>query len=225
MEILVIADIHNDTENIINYTDKLLLLNFDLIVAVGDFTDVNLPKGFTNIDMGELIIEELSVLKKPILAVPGNFDKDLIEFFEKKGFLLHGNGKVINGIGFYGFGGARTPFGTPLEPSEEEIEKGLKKGFEEVEKTEKKIQVTHMPPVRTKLDVIASGAHVGSEIIRKFIEEKKPVAAISAHIHEARGTDELNSTKLINSGRFPEGYCGLISIGEEKTATKIINLI
>jgi len=202
-----------------------LLLNFDVIVALGDFTDVNLPKGFSNIDMGKLIIEELGILKKPILAVPGNFDKDLIEFFEKKKILLHGNGRIINGIGFYGFGGARTPFGTPLEPSEDEIERGLKKGFEEIEKTEKKIQVTHMPPAGTKLDIITSGAHVGSEIVRKFIEEKKPVAAISAHIHEARGIDELNPTKLINPGRFPEGYCGLISAGEEKTTTKIINLI
>jgi len=225
LEILVISDIHNDTENIINYTDKLLLLNFDVVVAMGDFTDVNLPKGFTIIDMGKLIIEELGVLKKPILAIPGNLDKGLIDFFEKKRILLHGNGKIINGVGFYGFGGARTPFGTPLEPSEEEIERGLKKGYEEVGKTEKKIQVTHMPPARTKLDIIASGAHVGSEIVRNFIEEKKPVAAISAHIHEARGVDELNSTKLINSGRFPEGHCGLISVGKEKTAVKIINLI
>lgn len=225
MEILAIADIHNDIENIINYVDKLLLLNFDLIVAIGDFIDVNLPKGFSSIDMGKLIIEELEVLKKPILAVPGNFDKDLIEFFKEKEILLHGNGKVIKGIGFYGFGGARTPFGTPLEPSEREIENGLKKAYEEIEKSEKKIQVTHMPPSRTKLDVITSGAHVGSEIIRKIIEEKKPVAAISAHIHEARGMDELNETKLINPGRFPEGYCGLISIEEEKVKTKIINLI
>ena len=91
MKILVLSDIHNDTENIINYIDKLLLLDFDVIVAVGDFTDVNLPKGFSNIDMGEIIIEELGILKKPILERCPNcrlkkedFARIRVEIVEKK---------------------------------------------------------------------------------------------------------------------------------------------
>ncbi|MFB0544221.1 MAG: metallophosphoesterase, partial [Asgard group archaeon] len=87
------------------------------------------------------------------------------------------------------------------------------------------VQVTHVPPARTKLDIIPSGAHVGSENVRKFIEEKQPNAAICAHVHEARGVDELGKTKIINSGRFPEGYCGLVTVKKEETTTKIVNLI
>jgi Icc-related predicted phosphoesterase len=87
------------------------------------------------------------------------------------------------------------------------------------------VQVTHCPPARTKVDLLYTGAHAGSETIRKFIEEKQPAVAISAHIHEARGTDELGKTKLINSGRFPEGYCGLVSIEKDEVKAKIINLI
>jgi len=225
MNILVISDIHNDVENMLIYIDKLALLDFDIIVFPGDFSDVNVPKGFSQIDIGKLIVEELNSLKKPILTLPGNWDKDILPFLKESGVSLHGVGRIIKNIGFYGFGGAKTPFGTPFEPGEKEIEEGLKNAYEMVKACEMKVQVTHIPPARTKLDVIGSGAHVGSEVVRKSIEEKQPNAAICAHIHEARGVDELGKTKIINSGRFPEGYCGLISVEKEKTSTKIVNLI
>jgi Icc-related predicted phosphoesterase len=225
MNILVISDIHNDVENLMNFIDKISFLKFDIIVAVGDFTDVNLPKGFRDVDIAVLVMEELNTFKTPILAVPGNFDKNLIEFFEERGISLHGKGKIVENVGFYGFGGARTPYNTPLEPNEREIKEGLTKAYEQIKNCELKVQVTHMPPARTKLDVLFTGAHVGSETIRNFIEEKQPDVAISAHIHEARGLDELGKTKLINSGRFPEGYCGFITLEKGNVSTKIVNLI
>lgn len=225
MNILVVSDIHNDVENLMKLIDKLSFLKFDVIVALGDFTDVNLPKGFNDINIAELIIEELSTFKKPMLTVPGNFDKNLISLFEKKGISLHGRGKIIDGVGFYGFGGAKTPYNTSLEPSEEELKEGLTKAYEQVKNCELKIQVTHIPPARTKLDVLFTGAHVGSEVIRDFIEKMQPDVAISSHIHEARGLDELGKTKLINSGRFPENYCGLITLEKGNVNTKIVNLI
>lgn len=225
MNVLIISDIHNDVENLMRYMDKISLFDFDVITAVGDFTDYNIPKGFTEVDIGKLIIEEFSVFNKPILAVPGNFDKGLLPFFKEKQILLHGNGKIIKDVGFYGFGGAKTPFNTPFEPSEVEIENGLTRGYNEVKNCKMKIQVTHVPPSNTKLDVVYTGAHVGSEVVRKFIEKYQPNAAICAHIHEAKGTDEIGKTKIINAGRFPEGYCGLVTIEKDKTETKIINLI
>lgn len=225
MNILIISDIHNDVENLMNFIDKVALLNFDIIVCPGDFTDVSLPKGFGRTDITKLILEELNGLNKPILAVPGNQDEKIILLLEERGVSVHGRGKTINGIGFYGFGGAKTPFNTSFEPAEEEIKAGLEKAYEDVKDSNIKVQITHNPPVKTKLDMIPSGAHVGSEVVRKFIEEKQPVVAISAHIHEARGTDEIGKTKLINSGRFPEGYCGLVTIDGENATVKIVNLI
>ena len=225
MNILVISDVHNDVETMMVYIDKLALLDFDVVVVPGDFTDVNVPKGFKQTDIGRLILEELNSLKKPILALPGNQDKELIPVFEEMGVTLHGVGKIIENVGFYGFGGAATPFGTSFEPTEREIKLGLENAYNMVKKSGQKIQVTHNPPARTKLDKIASGAHVGSEVVRKFIEERQPDVAICAHIHEARGVDDLGTTKMVNSGRFPEGYCGFISIGREKTSAKIISLI
>lgn len=224
MNVLVLSDIHNDVENIMVFVDKLSLLNFDVLVCPGDFTDFNIPKGFTGVDITELILEELNSSNKPVLTVPGNQDKEIIQCLEKNSILVHGKGKIIKKIGFCGFGGGRTPFNTSLEPTEEEIENGLKRAYDEIKKSANKIQITHMPPFGTKLDVI-NNAHVGSEVIRNFIERNQPNIAISAHIHESRGTDVLEKTKLINSGRFPEGYCGLITIGKEDATAKIINLI
>lgn len=225
MNILVISDIHGDLENLLTYSDKLKELKFDVIVCPGDFTDLNTPKGFTQEDIAKLIIEELKIFKKPIVTVPGNMDtKNIIEIFEKEGVSIHGRGKIINEFGFYGFGGAKTPFKTNTEPSEEELKLGLKNALRDVKKVKYKIQVTHNPPTGTRLDIIQSGVHVGSKIIRVFIETHEPTVAISAHIHEARGIDNLKKTFLINSGRFPEGYFGLINIEGGSVKGRVLNL-
>ncbi len=208
-----------------NYLDKLALMEFDIVICPGDITDVILPKGFSREEIAKILIEELKTLGKPLLVVPGNMDGEILDLLEKENISIHGKGKIIDGVGFYGFGGAKTPFNTPLEFSEEEIKVGLEKAFEDVKNCEIKVQVTHMPPANTNLDRIISGAHVGSEVIREFIIKNKPDLAISAHIHEAKGIDKLNSTTLINSGRFSEGSCGLVSINRKKIEAKIIELI
>jgi len=225
MNILIISDIHGDVENLLRYSDKLQELKFDVIVCPGDFTDLNTPKGFTQEDIAKLITEELKIFKKPILSVPGNMDtKKIIDFFEKEGFSIHGKGKVINEFGFYGYGGAKTPFKTNTEPSEEELKLGLKNAWKDVEKSKYKIQVTHNPPNGTRLDIIQSGVHVGSKTVKDFIETHEPIVAISAHIHEARGVNDLKKTFLINSGRFPEGYFGLVNIENGSVKGKVLNL-
>jgi hypothetical protein len=224
-KILIISDIHADIENILNFLDKLKEYKFDLVVCPGDLIDINLPKGFTERDLAKIIIEELRILKKPLLIVPGNMDGKIIDLLEEERVSLHGNGIKFKDYGIYGYGGAKTPFGTMLEPSEIEMENGLRRGFAKVEDVKYKIQVTHMPPARTKVDILFSGAHVGSETIRKFIEENEPILAISAHIHEARGIDKINNTVLINSGKFSEGYFGLVEIEDGNVKAKILNLI
>lgn len=223
--ILVISDIHADIENILKFLDKIKKYEFDVVICPGDLIDLNLPKGFKEEEVAKLIVEELKLLEKPLLIVPGNMDGKILDFLEREGISLHGKGIKMKDYGFYGFGGARTPFNTLLEPSEIELENGLKNGLMQIENVKYKIQVTHMPPVRTKVDVVFSGAHVGSEIIRKFIEEVKPLVSISAHIHEARGIDKLNDTFLMNSGKFSEGYCGLIELKNGDVKGKILNLI
>ena len=225
MKLLIISDIHNDVENIVGLTRKASKLDFDVIICPGDITDYNVPEGFSQKDIAKIIIENLKSLGKPVLMLPGNLDTyEVIEVLEKEGVSLHGKGRIIDDYGFYGYGGAKTPFKTPLEPSEEELKTMLEKAYEEVKDAKYKIQVTHAPPYNTLVDKISAGLHVGSKVVREFIVEKKPILAISAHIHEARGIDKINDTVLINSGRFPEGFCGLVNIENGKVDAKIINL-
>lgn len=225
MKILVISCIHNDAESILNFYDKLEELKFDVLVCPGDFTDSIFPKGFNRISLGRVVIEELKNFNKPLITVPGSWDKDLIKVLNDEGISVHGKGMVVGGVGFYGFGGAKTPFGLPFEPDDIEIEAGLERAYKNVADSELKIQVTHVPPKNTKLDIITAGAHVGSEAVREFIEKNQPDVAICSHIHESKGVDSIKKTKIINSGRFPEGYCGLIEIEKRNFDVKIINLM
>jgi len=224
MKILVIGDIHNDIENMITYFEQLHEQNFDAVVGTGDFTDVGM-KGFSQKDIAKLILEEMKALGKPIVCVPGNLDKEIIPLLDAENVSIHGKGKIIDGVGFYGVGGAKTPFATSLEPSEGETELMLENGFNEVKNAKIKIQVTHAPPAGTKMDFIYTGAHIGSEAVRKFIEDHSPDVAISAHVQEAKGVDELKNTKLLNPGRFPEGHYGVITIENGKIDVKSLSLI
>jgi len=225
LNIVAVGCIHNDVETLLTFLERLSSLTFDIIVCPGDFTDSFLPKGFGRKDVGTLIIEELRSLNKPVFVVPGSWDKELIELFEQEGISIHGIAKRYKNLGLYGFGGAKTPFSLPFEPSEDDILKGLSNAYESIEAAEIKVQVTHAPPFNTKLDLIPSGAHVGSEAVRKFIEDRQPEVAICSHIHEAKGSDAIGGTRIINCGRFPEGYCGLITIGKHEITAKIVSLI
>jgi len=225
MDIVVVSDIHGDVENLLTYLDKVKELKFDVVVCPGDFTDVNTPKGFTQEDIAKLIIGELKSLKVPVMAVPGNVDpKNIIKIFEREGISIHGRGKVVKEFGFFGYGGAKTPFETSIEPTEEELKLGLQNAYKDVKEAKYKVQVTHNPPHGTRLDMIQTGIHVGSNAVKLFIENHQPILAISAHIHEARGTDKLKNTFLINSGRFPEGYLGLVNIGNGIVNGKVLNI-
>jgi hypothetical protein len=225
LDLLVIGDNHGDIENMITYTEKLGSLKFDVIVYMGDFTDLNTPKGFKQKDIVTILIEELRLLEKPILAIPGNNDiKEVVDLIEKENISIHGKGKIIDGFGFYGFGGAKTPFATPFEPTEEELKNGLEKAHSQAKTSKNTIQITHNPPYNTKMDIIRVGAHVGSRVVRSFIEDKKPILALSAHIHESRGVDMLGNTFLLNPGKFAEGYFGLIKIENDKVSGRVLNI-
>ncbi|MFH1622997.1 MAG: metallophosphoesterase family protein [Candidatus Aenigmatarchaeota archaeon] len=224
MKIAVIADVHNDIENMLQSLDKMSVLGFDAIVCPGDFTDVP-PRGFAQEDIGRLVIEELKAAGRPVVAVPGNLDLVLIPVLGKAGVSVHGVGRVIGDVGFYGFGGAKTPFGTAYEPEESEIEAGLRKAYDSVKLAKFKVQVTHVPPFNTKTDMLPSGMHVGSKAVRMIVEELKPDVAVCAHIHEGRGVDEIGRTKIVNPGRLPEGYCGVVEVGDGGVTAEIVSLI
>jgi Icc-related predicted phosphoesterase len=114
---------------------------------------------------------------------------------------------------FFGIGGCnKTPFHTPQEYTDDEMRDFLK-NFRQKSESSKQVLVTHAPPHKTKLDKIFLGLHVGSKVIREFIDNFQPDLAVCGHIHEARGVDHIGKTLIINPGPFPKHYA-LIEVGD-----------
>ena len=59
----------------------------------------------------------------------------------------------------------------------------------------------------TKTDLLPSGKHVGSESLRKIIEEFQPTINLCGHIHESMAIDKIGKTTIINPGMLKRGAC------------------
>ncbi len=213
MEIVSFGDIHEDISNLKPLKNELETA--DVIIISGDLTNYN------GIREAKKIIEGIMKYNKNVLAQLGNLDKfEVDDYLTEKGINLHRNGYIRDGIGIFGVGGSNpTPFRTPTEFSESEIEAFLLEGFEKVRETRFKIMVPHMPPNGTRIDMIRNGAHVGSHSVRDFITKYKPDISISGHIHEARGNDKIGNTLLFNAGMFREGgYIKIVKQAENLVA-------
>jgi uncharacterized protein len=221
VKMLVIADVHGEFEKLSKLMQKLKPQDFDMVVCPGDFTDMlNIPEGYSQDDIAELVVQELLSLGKPALFVLGNHDPhEIIEIFEEYGSNLHCCPKVVGGIQFIGFGGAATPFNTKFEPGEEETRHSLEKMLPHIKG--KFVLITHAPPKGTKMDTIQNGQHVGSEAIRKFIEVNKPILTISAHIHENAGTDKIGDTTIFYPGALFDGRYGIVTIEGNKVTCEL----
>jgi Icc-related predicted phosphoesterase len=98
--------------------------------------------------------------------------------------------------------------------TEEEIAAALQQGRMQVGEPRWEVVISHPPPRRTKLDVIANGEHVGSTALRDFIETAQPHLVICGHIHESRGIDHIGDTTLVNCGAACRGYYAVVDIDE-----------
>ncbi|MCP4266142.1 MAG: serine/threonine protein phosphatase [Candidatus Brocadiaceae bacterium] len=199
MKIISFGDIHEDLNKLIPL--KKDLKNADLVIVTGDLTNFHGRKEAEN------VIEEIMKYNENILAQLGNLDQpEVNDYLTEKGINLHGNGFIRDDIGIFGVGGSNpTPFNTPTEFSEDEIETFLLEGIDKIKDATFKIMVPHMPPKDTKLDIISAGVHVGSQSVRDFIVKHKPDITLSGHIHEARGSDTIENTLVFNAGMFREG--------------------
>lgn len=221
MKILVIADVHGEFEKLSKLVKKIKPADFDLVICPGDFTDMlNIPEGYSQEDIAELVIQELLAIGKPSLFIPGNHDPhEIIEIFDEYGSNLHCHPKSVGGMLFLGFGGASTPFNTKFEPGEEEIKESLGRMASHIKGSF--VLVTHNPPKDTHMDKLPDGQHVGSAEIRKFIEAHKPLLAISAHIHENAGTDKIGNTTVFYPGALFEGRYGVVTIEGSKVTCEL----
>ncbi len=125
-----------------------------------------------------------------------------------------------------------TPFESPRECSEEELEKRLRKEIEKLSDYKNAIFDFHAPPHDTRLDVAPKldsslkpvtrfgqsvMIHVGSKAVVKLIKEYQPQLGLHGHIHESAGVQAIGRTWCVNPGsEYVEGIMhGYVLIVEE----------
>lgn len=199
MIIIAVSDIHGDAAGIVRLASELE--KADLVLVSGDITN------FGGRREAVAVLDLLARHARKVLAVPGNCDRPEVgALLSEQGLNLDGRIVGIEGIYFLGLGGSLPcPGRTLLEYSEDELAAALNSSFNSVPEAKPLILLCHQPPYGTKLDRVLGGLHVGSRAIRKFIEEKKPLACLCGHIHESAGRDEAGITTILNPGPLSRG--------------------
>jgi uncharacterized protein len=211
MKMFAISDIHGATKPI----DKsaALISEADWVVIAGDITRTK-----TRTEAADVIacLEQYSTR---ILAVHGNWDRlEVKDFLEEKGYSLHGKGRIIDGIGFFGMGGSSpTPLKTATEYTEEEIALTLQTGYGQVREAAQSVLISHVPP-RGVRDRSFLGLRGGSHSVKSFLEINPVNLCLCGHIHEAAGIERFCSTLVVNSGSFKKGHYMSIEIGRDIAA-------
>jgi len=194
MIVINIADIHGNAKPISEM--GAALSSADLILLSGDITHFGGEKEASQ------IIDLIRNYNSNILAVTGNCDtKEVDSYLDSENIQIHGRHIEIDGVSVFGAGGSLPcPSPTPNIYTETEYFDIFKRASEGIEKNSLKIMVSHQPPIDTLNDTVSTGAHVGSETVRVFIEKFEPLVCFTGHIHEAPGIDEIGITKIINPG-------------------------
>jgi Icc-related predicted phosphoesterase len=206
MRIIVFGDVHMDLGNFKRIPQVEAA---DTIIITGDITN------YGSWQAAREIIAAVRKINDSVIALAGNLDnKEVADYLEEEGISLHGKGQRFGMIGIFGVGGSNpTPFNTPIEYSENELQRFLTHGYEQVKSAPHHILISHAPPLKTMADRISCGVHVGSAAVRAFIEEYQPAYCLCGHIHEARACDRIGSTHIINPGMIRDG--GWIEITED----------
>ncbi|MDW7733561.1 MAG: metallophosphoesterase [Methanolobus sp.] len=201
MRIFAIADPHGNYSAIKSLLEKSGKV--DAVLIAGDLT---------NFGPGEKAHELISIFDQKVMAVPGNCDPaSIIEVLDNSSAInLHNRSVTYKGITFIGMGGSNpTPFCTPFEIEECDIEKGLEETMGEAERSGNPIVLlTHAPPYGVLDDV--GGMHVGCRSIASYLGKVDLI--VCGHIHEARGVKNSNGTVVVNPGMATSGLAALIDL-------------
>jgi len=215
MKLAAFTDIHGAYERVVKILKKE---SPDLAIVGGDLTTVG------SVREAEQAIEQFREFTPAIFCVAGNMDlpqHDLL--FERLGISLNGQGRMHEGIGFFGVSAAPlSPLRTPYELTEEALAARIAEGYRTVKHAARRVFVPHAPPYGTRVDIIHAGIHVGSTAVRDFIEDHQPDLVLCGHIHESRGEDRLGKTRIVNCGPAQKGYYCMVEFSPEiKTGIKV----
>ncbi len=224
MKILIFTDMHGDRRAVDVARAIAEKDDIDMIAYLGDFSE-RISDVKQNIEDAEYMIGRLGDVAE-VKALFGNCDTpELRDFLEEQGVSLHNKALLNENTAIVGWGGSHpTPFHTPSEFSEAEIEEALRELMDDVAKkgAEKMVLLTHEPPARTEADKLPGG-HVGSEALRSIVEEYQPNLHVCGHIHERKSRDKVKGTDVINVGPAFNGH--FLSVDTDKDIrTEEINI-
>jgi hypothetical protein len=125
-----------------------------------------------------------------------------------------------------------TPWNTPREKTDEEMEPMLEALIGKVKKSDWAIFNFHAPPYGYALDLAPEltkdliqamdrKIHVGSRAVAKMIQKYQPFLSLHGHIHESRGIQKLGKTTMINPGsEYSEGILRGVILDIERGKVK-----
>ena len=218
MKFLVISDLHGNLE-VLDKMDEIFK-QADGVIFAGDFAE------FGNEETGLPALEKLCSKHDTIFSVIGNCDNpSFIEETEKHDISVEKQLVMYEGLAFAGSGGGSKFTGTtPNEKSEEELMADFKIITEQGEQEwNNLIAVSHNPPKNTDCDKISGGVHVGSQFFTQFIEQYKPLAVVTGHIHESAGICKVGATTVINPGALLEGKYAWLEVAKENGEWKVVS--
>lgn len=204
MRIYAVADIHARQDRIRRIRHNLLQSKPDVLVVAGDITQFTRPAP---------VIDQLSKMPVPVLAIRGNTDIARVEsLMDQRPNIssLHLRRICMSGIPFVGVSGT-----LPL-PFRSQICLRETRMIGRMERLVRKdaFLVVHPPPWGT-LDKVAGRFHAGSRGVRELILKCRPAVAVCGHIHEHPGLSSLGKTLVVNCSMGRVGEGSLIDVDEE----------
>jgi uncharacterized protein len=180
----------------------------------------------------DLATERLAGTGIRLYAMEGNDDPpELYGMLRDANVLTETEDRLVDlgeGITMVSYGYSNpTPWHTPRELDDDELERRIDKLAAQVSRPERAIFNLHVPPARTAIDkapaldgslkpIVKGGAvvmqSVGSEGVRRLIAKHQPMLGLHGHIHESRGAIRLGPTLAINPGsEYGDGMlCGAL---------------
>lgn len=190
MRLLLSSDVHCD----LDAAHELVALSrqADVTVCAGDLAVER--QGLSE------VVELLSSIAGPVVLVPGNgeSDRELAAACSDwpDAHVLHGSGVQIDGLTFWGIGGAIRA--APLGGWHFELTEGAARELF-VKCPPGSILVSHSPPFG-HVDV-AGDRHLGSHAVLEAIQRTQPLLTVCGHIHGCwRQEAMLGSTRVVNAG-------------------------
>jgi Icc-related predicted phosphoesterase len=170
--------------------------------------------------------ERLKPQNVKCFITPGNDDRFIIDdVLAKSAFVQNPEGKVVwvdEDHEMISMGWSNpTPWNSPRETSEEDLEKKIEQMVSKVTRMDNCIFNMHCPPIDTPLDPavkldenlkpVSTGGNLetisaGSRAVRNSIEKHKPLLGLHGHIHESKAFCTLGRTLCLNPGsEYGEG--------------------